>query len=172
MPLAGEVIEMADTSVWARAAKPQLAWFLLAVENGQIAICDMVAMEILFSTRDAEDYVQTEGDLGACPWYDVEPADWAEARRVWRELARRGPLHHRQVKHQDLLIAAVAARNSLAVIHYDSDYDIIASVTGQSTRWAAPRGLLDPTQARAVPGKRCMRASLVHRGSTSPRHDC
>ena len=149
MSLAVDTIQMADTSVWARSAKPPLAWFLPAVENGQIAVCDMVAMEILYSARDAEDYVQTEGDLGACPWYDVEPADWAEARSVWRELAKRGPLHHRQVKHQDLLIAAVAARHSLTVVHYDSDYDIIASVTMQPTRWAAPRGSLDPTQVRA-----------------------
>ena len=40
----------------------------------------------------------------------------------------------------DLLIAAVAARDGLTVVHYDSDYEIIASVTGQPTRWAAPRG--------------------------------
>ncbi|CAN5485108.1 type II toxin-antitoxin system toxin ribonuclease C21 [soil metagenome] len=149
MPLAGDALEMADTSVWAHSAKPEVAWFLPAVENGQIAVCDMVAMEILYTARDAEDYVQTEGDLGACPWYDIEPADWAEARRVRRELTKRGPLHHRQVKHQDLLIAAVAARNSLTVVHYDSDYDIIASVTMQPTRWAAPRGSLDPTRAQA-----------------------
>ncbi len=149
MSPAVDAIEMADTSVWARSARLQLAWFLPAVENGQIAVCDMVAMEILYSARDAEDYVQTEGDLGACPWYVVEPADWAEARRVWRELVQRGPLHHRQVKYQDLLIAAVAARNSLAVVHYDSDYDIIASVTGQPTRWAAPRGSLEPTSAQS-----------------------
>lgn len=139
-------LEMADTSVWARANKPQLDWFVAAVIDGRIAVCDMVVMEVLYSARDAGDYAQTEGDLQACPWYSVEPADWTEARRVWYELAKRGPAHHRQVGHQDLLIAAVAARHSLTLIHYDSDYDIIASVTGQSTRWVAPRGSLGPTQ--------------------------
>ena len=59
---------------------------------------------------------------------------------MFGELAARGPLHHRQVKIPDLLIAAVAARNGLTVVHYDRDYEIIASVTGQPTRWAAPRG--------------------------------
>jgi predicted nucleic acid-binding protein len=34
----------------------------------------------------------------------------------------------------------VAARNGLTVVHYDGDYEIIASVTGQPARWAAPRG--------------------------------
>ena len=64
-----------------------------------------------------------------------------EARRVFRELARRGPLHHRQVKIPDLLIAAVAARNGMTLVHYDADYEVISSVTWQATtRWAAERG--------------------------------
>ena len=67
--------------------------------------------------------------LAAASWWAGHPDDSA-----------RGPLHHRQVKIPDLLIAAVAARNDLTVVHYDSDYEVIASVTGQPTRWAAPRG--------------------------------
>jgi predicted nucleic acid-binding protein len=112
------------------------------VEDGGIAVCDQVAMELLWSARDLADFTATETALAACPWLAIEPADWDEARRVFRELARRGPLHHRQVKIPDLLIAAVAARNGLPIVHYDHDYDTIASVTGQPTRWAAPRGSL------------------------------
>jgi predicted nucleic acid-binding protein len=44
------------------------------------------------------------------------------------------------VKIPDLLIASVAARNDLTVVHYDGDYELIAAVTGQRVRWAAPRG--------------------------------
>lgn len=132
--------ELADTSVWARNGKTGLEWFAPAVEDGSIAVCDQVAMEVLWSARDIADFRATEAGLLACPWFEVEPVDWAEARRVFRDLAGRGPLHHRQVKIPDLLIAAVAARNRLTVVHYDTDYDIIASVTGQPTRWAAPRG--------------------------------
>ena len=135
-------IEIADTSVWARLGKPGLEWFATAVEDGQIGVCDQVAMEVLYSARDAEDFVATEAALLDCPWYQVESTDWSEARRVFRELAGRGPLHHRQVKIPDLLIAAVAARHGLTVVHYDADYEVIASVTKQSTRWAAPRGSL------------------------------
>jgi predicted nucleic acid-binding protein len=136
------LIEIADTSVWARAGRPELAWFPIAVEDGRIGVCDQIAMEILYSSRDAKDFDSTEEALLACPWYPVESDDWSEARRVFRELARRGPLHHRQVKIPDLLIAAVAGRHSLVVVHYDADYDVIASVTGQPVRWAAPRGSL------------------------------
>jgi predicted nucleic acid-binding protein len=133
-------IELADTSVWARQGKPGLEWFGLAVEDGRIAVCDMVVMELLWSARDGADFGAIETALGACPWVRVEQGDWDEARRVFRNLAVRGPLHHRQVKIPDLLIAAVAARSGLTVVHYDADYEVIAGVTGQAARWAAPRG--------------------------------
>jgi len=135
-------VELADTSVWARIGKPAMARFAAAVEDGLIAVCDQVAMEVLFSARDATDFRATEDALLACPWLSVEPSDWDEARRVFRTLADRGPLHHRQVKIPDLLIAAVAARHDVTLVHYDADYEVIASVTGQRTRWAAPRGSL------------------------------
>lgn len=135
-------VEIADTSVWARSGKPGLEWFGPALEEGRIGVCDQVAMELLWSARDLRDFEATEAALVACPWFAIEPADWVEARRVFRELAGRGPLHHRQVKIPDLVIAAVAARNGVPIVHYDGDYDIIAGVTGQPTRWAAPRGSL------------------------------
>ena len=132
--------DLADTSVWARKGKPGLEWFAPALEDGAIAVCDMVVMELLWSARDSDDFRATEAALLACPWLPTEPADWAEARRVFGQLAARGPLHHRQVKIPDLLIAAVAARHHITVVHYDADFDLIAGVTGQATRWAAPRG--------------------------------
>lgn len=135
-------VVLADTSVWARLGHPALAWFSAEVEDGLVAVCDQVAMEVLFSTRDAADFAATEAALLACPWLPVEAADWVESRRVFRALADRGPLHHRQVKIPDLLIAAVAARHDVALVHYDADYDVIAGITGQRTRWAAPRGSL------------------------------
>ena len=91
---------------------------------------------------DPSDFRATEEGLLACPWLSVEPRDWDEARRTFRALADQGPLHHRQVKIPDLVIAAVAARNDVTVLHYDADYDLIAGVTGQRTRWAAPQGSL------------------------------
>jgi predicted nucleic acid-binding protein len=139
-PLRATSHELADTSVWARGRKVGLEWFMPAVEDGAIAVCDQVVMELLWSARDVSDFRETEAGLEACPWYEVEAADWVAARRVFRELAGRGPLHHRQVKIPDLLIASVAARNAITLVHYDADYDLIASVTGQQTRWAAPRG--------------------------------
>ena len=52
-------------------------------------------------------------------------------------LALRG--QHRAVGLPDLLIAAVAERAQVTVLHYDADYDLVAAVTGQSTQWVIPR---------------------------------
>jgi predicted nucleic acid-binding protein len=54
------------------------------------------------------------------------------------ELARRGL--HRAVGIPDLLIAAVAERERLTLLHYDSDYDFVAGITNQPIQWVVPRG--------------------------------
>jgi predicted nucleic acid-binding protein len=51
-------------------------------------------------------------------------------------------MHHRRVKHVDLLIAAAAESAGMALLHYDADFETIAAITGQPTRWIAPRGSL------------------------------
>lgn len=53
-------------------------------------------------------------------------------------LARRG--HHRGASIPDLLIAAIAERTGLTVLHYDRDFDLIAAATGQRMEWVVPRG--------------------------------
>ncbi|MBI2219151.1 MAG: PIN domain-containing protein [Candidatus Rokubacteria bacterium] len=62
------------------------------------------------------------------------------ARQVQRLLAARG-LRGRKVP--DLLVAAAAEANGLAVLHYDADFDLIARVTGQPCAWIVPAGSID-----------------------------
>ncbi len=40
----------------------------------------------------------------------------------------------------DLLLAATGEFEGLTVLHYDTDLDVIAEVTGQPTEWVVPRG--------------------------------
>ena len=44
------------------------------------------------------------------------------------------------VSHGLRPIAAVGERNGVGLVHYDADYDRIAAITGQPTRWIVPRG--------------------------------
>ncbi|HEY6569800.1 MAG TPA: hypothetical protein VIZ22_05890, partial [Candidatus Limnocylindrales bacterium] len=52
--------DLADTSVWARSGKPGLESFAEAVAEGRVAVCDQVAMELLWSARDLADFRATE----------------------------------------------------------------------------------------------------------------
>ncbi len=44
----------------------------------------------------------------------------------------------RAVSVADLIVAAVAERHGATVLHYDGDFDMVAEVTGQPTRWVVP----------------------------------
>ena len=50
------------------------------------------------------------------------------------------PRSQRGRKIPDLLIAAAAEELGFVVLHYDADFDLIASITGQPCRWAVPAG--------------------------------
>jgi hypothetical protein len=78
--------------------------------------------------------------LPDCP---IGKPHWERALDVYEQLARKAGLHHRAVKHPDLLIAAAAEAAGIPVVHFDEDYDLIARITGQKARWLAPRGSLN-----------------------------
>lgn len=46
----------------------------------------------------------------------------------------------RGAKIADLLIAAAAEASGLVVLHYDNDFDLIASFTHQPVEWIVPAG--------------------------------
>lgn len=62
------------------------------------------------------------------------------ALQVQRLLAERS---QRGRKIPDLLVAAAAEDMGMTVLHYDSDFDLIASVTGQDTHWVVQPGQAD-----------------------------
>lgn len=63
------------------------------------------------------------------------------AIEVHGALAERG--RHRTVPIRDLIIAAVAERHRIGILHYDRDFDVIAEVTGQPVEWVVPCGTAD-----------------------------
>lgn len=138
--------QLADTSAWVwsrRRAYPQLRHaFDVALVDGELATCDMVRLELLHSARNADDFADIREELSALPDCPVDKAQWDRALEVYAQLSRRGGAHQRSVKHADLLIAAAAEAAGVAVLHYDEDYDRIAEITGQPTRWLAATGSL------------------------------
>jgi predicted nucleic acid-binding protein len=138
-------VHLADTSawVWTRAIGGQLRTaFDEDVVDGQVATCDMVRLELLYSARNATEFTSLRTELDALPNCDIGVEQWRRALEVYKRLSRQGGLHHRSVRHPDLLIAAAAEAGGILVLHYDEDYERIAGITGQEVRWLARRGSL------------------------------
>lgn len=143
-------MRLADTSawVWTRAIAGELrAQFDEAVIAGEIATCAIVKLELLYSARNAAEFVTLRADLDALPDCPIGTEQMQRALGVYELLANLGGLHQRSVRHHDLLIATAAEAAGVPVLHYDEDYDRIAAVTGQPTEWLAPRGTLTPSSS-------------------------
>lgn len=133
---------IADKSALVHLGKaPVAAKLTPLVMAGQVATCGIVELEILYSARSESDLIDTRSERAlAYPRVPVSEDDFRRAEEVLLMLARKG--QHRAVSIPDLVIAAVAEREKLVVLHYDADFDIVAAVTGQRTEWVAPRGSL------------------------------
>jgi hypothetical protein len=108
------------------------------IEAGEAATCAIVDLEILFSARSYEDYVETKQRRALA--YDRIPLTEATFQRALDVQERLAKIGHHRVPIPDLIIAAAAELASLTMLHYDGDFDIIARITGQSVEWVVPRG--------------------------------
>jgi len=134
---------LADTSALARLDRPVVDAVLAPlIAAGLVATCGMVDLEVLFAARNPEDYLRRRQQLRDGFESLAMPDEvWQRALEVQTTLAGRSA--HRGVALPDLLIAATAERHQVTVLHYDHEYELIASVTGQVTQWVIPRGTAD-----------------------------
>jgi predicted nucleic acid-binding protein len=95
------------------------------LELGEICLCAVVRLEVLYSARSAREYEQIEQDLAAFRDLRMDAETIASAASAQRELAQRG--RHR-LPIPDLLIAACAQQHHAAVLHLDRHYDTLAEV--------------------------------------------
>jgi predicted nucleic acid-binding protein len=73
-------------------------------------------------------------DPSKLAWLDL--SDPRAAVEIQRQLAERG--QHR-TSIPDVIIAATAAEHDLIVLHYDSDYERLAEVSGARQEWIVER---------------------------------
>ncbi|MDE3134749.1 MAG: PIN domain nuclease [Acidobacteriota bacterium] len=132
---------LADTTVLNRLADPDVqAVTRPLIKDGLLRRTSISDLEIGFSARNAAEWDDLQAVLRPCPVETVTASHFDAAKRTQRALAD-GGLRCRKVP--DLLIAAVAQAAGLTVLHYDRDYDLIAEVTGQDTKWVVPPGSAD-----------------------------
>ncbi|MBA2741975.1 MAG: PIN domain-containing protein, partial [Actinobacteria bacterium] len=91
------------------------------VATRQIATCDAVKLELLHTARNGPELSARRLELDHLPQCPIGPVEFRRALDVHERLAHHGGLHHRRVKHPDLLIAAAAESAGVALLHYDAD---------------------------------------------------
>jgi hypothetical protein len=91
-----------------------------------IAFCDVILMEVLAGARDDQHLQQLRGLLARATNLPVEPVDYELAAALFRRCRQQG---HTVRKLVDCLIAAVAIRADVPVLHQDSDFEVLARHT-------------------------------------------
>jgi predicted nucleic acid-binding protein len=109
---------LVDKSAWVRGAA-------VADVEGELCLCAVTRLEILYSARSAADYEALGGVLGVFRDLRVDAETFAAAQVGQRELARAG--RHR-VPLPDLLIAACAQQHSAGVLHVDRHFGRLTEV--------------------------------------------
>ena len=132
---------LVDTSVLTHLAQTEVRTAIQPrVERRELARAGISDLEIGYSARSASQWDRLAGALELFALIETTSDHIRRARQVQRLLAAK---HQRGRKLPDLLVAAAAEAEGLIVLHYDADYDRIASVTGQRTEWLLPAGSID-----------------------------
>jgi len=135
-----------DNSAWTRLGDASIPnrraeEIAVALEGGRVATCLPFLLEAGYSARSADDHGELIEELLALPLLSIDEAIERRAIDAQCQLASVG--HHR-MPPVDLILAAIADRHGLGVLHYDRDFDLLRSKTDLDFEsvWLVPRGKL------------------------------
>jgi predicted nucleic acid-binding protein len=103
-----------------------------------LAVCPVVALELLASARDEQKFAELDRTLRSLPAAPVTRSAGAAAIGASRDL--RG---ERRIPAADYLIAAAAAGRGAGVLHFDHHFDPLCRVLGIESIWIADPGSID-----------------------------
>jgi predicted nucleic acid-binding protein len=130
---------LGDTSALARLTHPTVAPRLAPLlESGLVARCTPTDLEAGFASPSRTAHRAMRQFRATWPLVAMDQPVLDRAVEVQDELADRS--QQRGAKIADLLIASAAEAAGLVVLHYDRDFDLIATVTGQPAEWIVPAG--------------------------------
>jgi predicted nucleic acid-binding protein len=118
-----------DTSAWVeflRDTGSAVCNRVDALLDDEIAICHPVRMEVLAGARNEQHLQDLRGLLARGSLISTEPTDYEEAAALYRRCRQRGETVRQMI---DCLIAAAAIRTSVAILHSDSDFEVLARHT-------------------------------------------
>ncbi|MDQ3629764.1 MAG: PIN domain-containing protein [Actinomycetota bacterium] len=121
---------LADTSAWVEYVRdtgsPTSERLEHHLRADELLTTDVVVMEMLAGARDDAHGARLAALLSLPSSVPVERTDWVDAARLQRRCRERGETVRRL---PDCLIAAVAIRADVAVLHRDQDFDTLARHT-------------------------------------------
>ena len=118
-----------DTSAWIDFLRNTGSPTCDAVEEllaSSITICDVISMEVLAGARDEQHLRQLRSLLARASLAPITPSDYDDAAALYRTCRRNGETVRKLI---DCLIAAVAIRVGLPVLHADADFSALARHT-------------------------------------------
>jgi len=123
---------LVDKSAFARLhLVPEAVEWVDRIDRGLLRIASVTRLEIGYSARSGASLraETTQSPISQMPLELMTPAMEYRAMEVQQLLADKGL--HRGPSIPDLLVAAVAETAGLTVLHVDTDFETIASLTGQ-----------------------------------------
>lgn len=125
-----------DTSAWveylrATGSEAHLGVRQVLHADAEVHTTDVVVMELVAGARDDDHLAQLRRLIGRCRYVPVEGlGDYETAAALYLQCRRAGSTVRALT---DCLIATVALRAELAVLHSDRDFDVLARHTGLKT---------------------------------------
>jgi predicted nucleic acid-binding protein len=128
-----------DTSAWNRRTDPAvLPRWAATRDSGRLAVCPIVALELLAAARDEQAFQALDQALQALPSAPVTRSACDRALGASRDL--RG---ERRLPAADYMIAAAAAERGFAILHYDRHFEPLCRALGIESVWIAESGSID-----------------------------
>ncbi len=121
---------LVDTSAWIEFLRDPVSPIgdrVAELMNDDIAaVCEAVQMEVFAGARNDQHLVHLRGVMSGATIIPIQPSDYYDAAILYRACRQNGITIRSQI---DCLIAAVAIRAQIPILHNDSDFTALARHT-------------------------------------------
>jgi len=122
-----------DTSAWIEFLRDTGSPVCERVQealSSEIAVADPIRMEVLAGARNEQHLVQLRRLLARGTQLHADPVDYEQAAILYRQCRANGETVR---KLMDCLIAAIAIRNHITLLHQDLDFVVLGRHTALET---------------------------------------
>lgn len=132
-PFRPNLVILIDSSAWIEFLRDTGSPTCLRVDEllaSDIAVCEPVRMEILAGARDDRHLSDLRRLLARAVLLTTGSTDYEEAASLYRSCRRQGETPRDLT---DCLIAAIAIRTSVPILHTDADFEVLSRHTALTT---------------------------------------